>query len=157
MSDSCSVLIIGAGNECRCDDSVGIMVARELGKLVPDNVRVIEGLHDATALLDLWQGIGYIYLIDAVRSGTRPGQIYRFNPLVEKMPIELAGNFSTHSLSVIEAIELGKSLGRLPTTLIVCGIEGKNFSPGSGLTPEVEEAGHKISQVILDEIKHLDI
>jgi hydrogenase maturation protease len=157
MSDSCSVLIIGAGNEYRCDDSIGIMVARELGKMPPDNVRVVEGLYDATALLDLWQEIRYVYLIDAVRSGGRPGQIYRFNPLVEEMPVELAGNFSTHSLSVIEAIELGKSLGKLPTTLIVFGIEGKSFSPGSDLTPEVEEAGHKISRIILDEIKHLDI
>ncbi len=157
MSDSCSVLIVGAGNECRCDDGVGIMVARELGKMLPDNTRIVEGLHDATALLDLWQGMGYVYLIDAVRSGGRPGQIYRFYPLTEEMPAELAGNFSTHSLSVTEAVELGKGLGKLPSALIVCGIEGKNFSPGSDLTPEVEEAGRKISQVLLDEIKHLDI
>lgn len=157
MSDSCSVLIIGAGNECRSDDSIGIRVASELGKMVSDNVRVIEGLHDATALLDLWQGMRYVYLIDAVRSGGRPGQIYRFNPLAEKIPVELEGNFSTHSMSLAGAIELGRSLGKLPTTLIVYGIEGKNFSPGSDLTPEVEEAGHKISRTILDEIRRLDL
>jgi hydrogenase maturation protease len=157
MSDSCSVLIVGAGNEYRCDDGVGIMVARELGKMRPDNTRIVEGLHDATALLDLWQGMRAVYLIDAVRSGGRPGQIYRFNPFIEEMPVELEGNFSTHSTSVTAAIELGKSLGNLPATLVVCGIEGKNFSSGSGLTPEVEEAGRKISRVILDEIKHLNI
>lgn len=154
MSDSCSVLIIGAGNEYRSDDGVGIMVARELASMVSDNVRVIEGLSDSTVLLDLWQGMEHVYLIDAVQSGGRPGQIYRFDPLREEIPAKLVGHFSTHTLNLSDAIELGKSLGRLPANLTVCGIEGQNFSPGSGLTPEAKEAGLKISRTILGEIEN---
>lgn len=156
MSDSCSVLIIGAGNECRRDDGIGIMTVRHLIGKVPDNVSLIEGLSDSTILLDLWHGIECVYLIDAVRSGGRPGQIYKLDSLMEDMPVELRGNFSTHTLGISEVIELGKNLGKLPERLIIFGIEGKNFSPGSELTPEVEEAGLKISEMILGEIKNAD-
>jgi hypothetical protein len=41
---------------------------------------------------------------------------------------------------VAEAIELARALGALSRSLVVYGIEGKNFAAGVGLSYEVEKA-----------------
>jgi hydrogenase maturation protease len=43
-------------------------------------------------------------------------------------------------MGVIEAVQLGKALGRMPSRLRIFGIEGEDFSFGEGLTPAVESA-----------------
>ena len=47
---------------------------------------------------------------------------------------------STHAFGVPEAIELARSLGRLPARVTVIAIEGADFSPGDGLSPRVAAA-----------------
>jgi hydrogenase maturation protease len=62
---------------------------------------------------------------------------------------------STHSISVNEVIELARVLKRLPRGLIVYGIEGKSFSAGIDLTPEVRQGANKIIERIVVDIDSL--
>jgi hydrogenase maturation protease len=80
-----------------------------------------------------------VILIDAVSSGGRPGSIYRFDAHKQPLPSRFF-HYSTHAFGVAEAVELAKTLGQLPQSLIVYGIEGKCFDVGVGLTGEVENA-----------------
>jgi hydrogenase maturation protease len=43
-------------------------------------------------------------------------------------------------VGVAETVELARSLGRLPTRLLIYGIEGAKVGLGAGLSREVERA-----------------
>ena len=44
------------------------------------------------------------------------------------------GASSTHALGLADAVELARSLGRLPQRVVVYGIEGAAFEFGNGLS-----------------------
>jgi hydrogenase maturation protease len=120
-------LIIGIGNEYRCDDAAGLIVARRLKERLAESVNVLEQSGDGAALMGAWQGAKTVIIIDAVTSGAAPGTIHRFDANTRPIP---KGDFrySTHAFGVAEAIELSRALGEFPRSLGGYGIEGKNFA-----------------------------
>jgi hydrogenase maturation protease len=131
-------LVIGVGNEWRSDDAAGLVVARRLREPCPA-ARVIEREGEPLDLIDEWSGADDAIVVDAVRSGAEPGTIHRLDAAEQRLPAELFRG-STHAFSVAEAVELGRALGRLPSRLLVLGIEGEDFTAGAGLSPAVERA-----------------
>jgi hydrogenase maturation protease len=132
-------LIIGIGNEYRGDDAIGLIVARRLKGRLPDSSTVLEQSGEGAALMEAWRGVETVIIIDAVISGAEPGTIRRLDAKTQSLPKD-AFRCSTHAFGVAEAIELSRAMGELPRSLIVYGIEGKNFAAGVGLSPEVEKA-----------------
>ena len=143
-------LIIGIGNEYRGDDAVGLIVARLLKGCLADSVKVLEQSGDGAALMEAWRGAETVIIIDAVASGGAPGAIHRFDANTRPIP-KSAFHCSTHAFGVAEAIGLSRALGELPRSLIVYGIEGKNFAAGVGLSPEVEGAVGEVVRRALTE------
>ena len=136
-------LVIGVGNRWRRDDGAGLEVARLLQAAGPSQIVAVERAGEPAALLHSWEGAGRVLVVDAVRSGAKPGAMHRFDPADGPLPAQLFRS-STHALGVAEAIELARELGRLPAGLAVCGIEGEDFGPGEGLTAEVREAVERL-------------
>lgn len=128
--------VIGLGNEWRSDDGVGLAVARRLGgeTLSGEPVAVVEALG----------GDAEVVIVDAVSSGAPPGTIHTFDASGEPLPARLFGASSTHTLGLAEAVELARSLGRLPERVVVHGVEGRSFVFGDGLSPEVERAAARL-------------
>ncbi len=60
----------------------------------------------------------------------------------ERIPAGLCR--STHTLGPIEAVEVARALGSLPARVTLIGIEGGDFSWGTGLSPEVEAAVERV-------------
>lgn len=145
-------LVIGVGNENRGDDAAGLRVTSELRSLVGDRVLVVDCLGGATDLLDLWEGRGRVYLIDAVRSGGVPGSWRRVLVRDQPLPSALAGT-STHGLSVASAVALGQTLGRMPEQLVVYGIEAAQFDPGAELSPEVRAGVESVALELAEELR----
>lgn len=143
-----STLVIGIGNLYRRDDAVGLIVARRLKEKNLDHVEVLEMSGEGAALIEAWRGAEKVILIDAVRSGAEPGTIFRFEAHRQPIPTEFFHYLSTHAFSVAEAIELARTLNKLPPCLIVYGIEGKNFEAGEGLSREIELAAHEVQKQI---------
>jgi hydrogenase maturation protease len=144
------LLIIGIGNEYRRDDGVGLVVARRIAQECPD-IAVIEQSGEGAALMEAWQNEKEVFLIDAVSSGAAPGTIHRFNAHEQEIPARFF-SYSTHAFSVAEAIELARVLNNLPSRLIVYGVEGQDFGSGLGLSTTVEQAAHRVTVRILEEI-----
>jgi hydrogenase maturation protease len=143
-------LIIGIGNEYRGDDAAGLIVARRLKGRLADSVKVLEQSGDGVALMEVWRRAETVIIIDAVASGAAPGTIRRFDANVRPIP-KGAFRCSTHAFGVAEAIELSRALGEFPRSLVVYGIEGKNFVAGVGLSPEVERAAYEaVSRVFAE-------
>ncbi len=145
------ILLIGIGNEYRSDDSVGLTAIRTLKtKVLPEETLLIESSGDGAELIEMWRTAGTAILIDAVSSGSKPGTIYRFDALKQRVPVQLSFP-STHAFSVAEAIELARVLDQIPPSLIVYAIEGQNFSTGIGLSPVVENAMLKVVEQVMQE------
>jgi hydrogenase maturation protease len=132
-------LIIRIGNEYRGDDAAGLIVARRLKERLGDSFAVLEQSGDGAALVEAWRGAETVIIIDAVMSGAAPGTIHRVDASAQPLP-KNAFRCSTHAFGVAEAIELSRALSELPQSLIVYGIEGKNYAAGVGLSSEVEKA-----------------
>jgi len=146
MSRSPSLpLIIGIGNEYRCDDAAGLIVARRLKERLAGSFTVLEQSGDGAALMEAWQGAETVIIIDAVMSGAAPGTIHRFDASAQPLPKD-AFRCSTHAFGVAEAIELSRALSELPQSLVVYGIEGKKFAAGVGLSSEVEKAVGEVAR-----------
>jgi hydrogenase maturation protease len=124
--------VIGLGNEWRRDDAAGLEVARRIGG------RQLDG--EPVAPVEAIAGAAEVTIVDAVRSGAPPGTVHEFEAGAAPLPTRLFGASSTHALGLAEALELARSLGRLPVRVRVLGIEGERFDYGRGLSPAVEEA-----------------
>jgi hydrogenase maturation protease len=132
--------LIGIGNDWRSDDAAGLEVARRLGGLA------LPG--EPIGLVEALDGAGDVTVVDAVFSGAAPGTVHEFEAGAEPLPVVLFGSSSTHALGLAEAIEIARSLGRLPGRVRVLGIEGVSFGYGRGLSPEVEKAVEECTRSI---------
>lgn len=148
MHHSSPAVIIGIGNDYRRDDGVGLHVARLVRDLAPGELKVIEGIADGYALMESWSESSTVFVIDCSVSEAEPGSIYRFDALNEDIPVTLFSGFSTHSINLVRAIALARALERLPGSLTVVGIEGKDCSCGEGLSPEVKRAARLAAEYI---------
>lgn len=148
------VIIIGMGNLYRSDDGVGIVVARRLREQIPSRVSIVEEDCDALSLLNLWKGTSSVILIDSVQSGAAPGTLHRFDLCRQRLPGALL-QYSTHAFSVAEAVELARTLHRLPQHLILYGIESKDVAAGTQLSATVEKAAIVATARVLDELRAL--
>jgi hydrogenase maturation protease len=149
--DRASLRVIGVGNAYRSDDAVGLVVARTLRGALPDGVTVLEREGEPTSLMDAWDGADAVWLVDAVSSGAAPGTLHRIDATSRAIPDAFART-STHHFGLPEAVELARSVGRLPRLLVVYGVEGKTFDVGDSLTAEVAAAVGMVSAAIRDEI-----
>jgi len=147
-------MLIGVGNPFRSDDGAGLAIVRLLRGRIPPEMKCGEETGDGAELLDAWKGAECVILIDAVQSGAPPATIYRFDARAESLPAWFS-HVSTHTFGVAEAVELARHMDELPPKLIVYGIEGLDFSPGTEISPEVAEALPAISKLILREIVKL--
>jgi hydrogenase maturation protease len=143
------MLVIGIGNAYRSDDGVGPAVARALHAKDLPGVRCKEDPGDTLSLIEQWDTADTVILIDAVSSGAEPGTIYRFDALAQPIPTNVSLR-STHSLGLAEALSIAAVLHRLPSRLLVYGIEGKHFGTGVRLSPQVEDA----MKTIIEQVEH---
>jgi hydrogenase maturation protease len=148
------VLIIGVGNGYGGDDAVGLALARALrGEPLP-GVTIIERGGDGATLLDAWRGQRAVIVLDAVAAGEPPGTVLRLDSRREPIPARVFSH-STHAFGVAEAVELGRALGELPDELIIYGVQGTDFAPGTALSAPVAGALDEALRRVRQEITQL--
>jgi hydrogenase maturation protease len=120
------------------------------GSLPPTvGLHVCEG--EPVALLDLWTGCDRVLLVDAMVSGAEPGTVLSFDAVASPLPPELSGT-STHLLGVGEAIELARTLGRLPERIQVYAIEVGRLDMGKPLSLTVAAAATVVATSIRESL-----
>lgn len=130
--------VIGIGNPYRHDDGIGPAVAAEIERLRLPGVRVAVCDGEPVSLLAAWDGAGLAVVVDAVHQAPGcPGRIRRVT--AGQLASDGAGT-SSHGFGVPYALRLGRALHRQPGQLIVIGVEGADFSAGTGLSAAVAAA-----------------
>ncbi len=141
------ILLLGVGNEYRSDDAAGLLIARRLRERRLAGVEVREHDGEAASLMDAWRGVGEVILVDAVVADAEPGEIMRLDASAQPIPRALF-RCSTHAFGVAEAIELARALGELPPRLIVYGVVGTSWAPGTECSQEVLSAIATIERLV---------
>jgi hydrogenase maturation protease len=144
--------VIGLGNDLRGDDGVGLYVARGLRRRVPPGVRVVEAASDPLLLLEVWRGTEHAIVVDAMRSGAPPGTIARLAIADGADATLVASTRSSHSFGLAEAVALAGALGRLPSHLVIFGVESAAFEHGAPMSPAVRRAADLLVERIGAEI-----
>ncbi|GJL82980.1 MAG: peptidase M52 [marine bacterium B5-7] len=147
-----NTLVIGIGNRYRGDDAFGCIVASELANMMLSSVNCIEHDGEPAALMDCWQGVEKVVLIDAVSSGAKAGKIFRFNLAQQSLPEEF-NLYSTHAFGVPQAVELARALHKLPPQISFIGVEGDCFDAGEELSPALTKAKDAVITEILDSLE----
>ena len=150
--DALKIVVIGIGSAYRGDDEAGLAVIQRLRPRLK-GVDIVETDGEPTRLLDAWKDAGLAIVIDAVHSHDAPvGHVHRFDLGPERL--STARPSSSHGMGPVEAVELGRVLGRLPDRLILYGIEGHDFGEGASITSEVDMA---IDQVVERVNREVDV
>lgn len=145
-------VVIGVGNPYRGDDGAGPEVIRRLRARMPGRARIVDHDGEPAGLIHAWEGASIAVVVDAVcTNGSRPGEVHRIE-VTDTSDLEPARAMSSHGMGPGEALELGRALDRLPDRLVILGIEGKTFSPGVGLSAEVERSIDDVVERVLDEV-----
>lgn len=144
-------LVVGVGNALRGDDDAGLAVARVMKSEQPADVKILELDGDLTALIDHLPGYDVVMIVDATHSGSSPGTIHRFDTSSTPLP-ETKSTRSTHGMTLGSVLELARIQKCLPKRVLVYGIEGKQYSHGTALSPEVEKAVRIVVQMIYGDL-----
>jgi len=142
------------GNTILCDDGVGIYVVREAARQCQrDDVIFAETSVGGMRLLDVIAGYDRIIMVDAIKTADgKPGDVYRLHP--GDLPTLHAG--STHDLSLIGALALGRGMGmRLPADedFVIIAVEVEEvWTFGEACTPAVTEAIPRAVETVLAEL-----
>jgi len=139
-------LVIGCGNLDRGDDGAGVLVARRLRTL---GIKAEEQSGESFSLMDSWKSFECVILVDAVCSDHPPGEVRIWDATAYPLP-KAALQCSTHAFGLYEAVEMARTLERLPDKLLIYGIEGRQFAPGAPPSAEVERAVDSVAQQIAE-------
>ncbi len=153
MGSECN--IICCGNLYSSDDAVGLHAAWKLKTMkLPEGVQVIEAGTPGLNLLDLWEGHEKVIIVDAVMSGAVPGTIHVFDG--SSLPPRDALPLCLHGFNVIDAIDLARSLGKLPEELRIVGIEILTEEAYyEGLSEKVEAAVEPACRRVFEEAEKM--
>jgi len=130
-------MVLGIGNMLCRDDGIGVRIAGEMqGRDKYSGVRIVDGgsAPDLLALLD--GDITRLIIVDALRGGGRPGDIYRLDLRDEN--IADGASASLHGMGVLDSLKLMKQLGQQLPQVTVIGIEPADVSHGLQLSPVIE-------------------
>ncbi len=132
-------LILGLGNPILSDDGIGVHVAREIKRQLPD-LDVLEASAAGFRVVDEMLGYDRVILIDSIITGLQPvGSVFELSP----EQFRNASHYSSpHDMGLFEAFDLMQKHGAiLPQELVIIAIEVKDIDTFSEqFTPGVEKA-----------------
>ncbi len=134
-------LIVGLGNPLLCDDGAGILLAREVHRLLGDErVELREAAVGGLELMDLLEGRERAVVIDSILlEDEEPGELFLLDlegPLAESF------DGGSHHLGLLEGLEVARRLRiPMPGYLKVYALQVEDpFTFREGLTPKVAAA-----------------
>jgi len=144
--------VIGCGNSNRSDDGAGVYVAQALQAHLRQHpqtgVRVFDAGTGGMDVMFQARGTKRLLLIDAVRSGSEPGAIFRV-PGAE-LEHEPGQNFTLHDFRWQHALAAGRLLfgADFPSDTTVYLIEASSVDFGLELSAPVRAAAETVAQEI---------
>ncbi len=146
--------VIGCGNPNRSDDGVGVAVAqrlrRRLGEAGKPEVQVFDAGTAGLEVMFQARGSKRLIIVDASATGAEPGTIYEVpgDELAAPPPHSL----NLHDFRWDHALHAGRQIYKeaFPEQVSVFLIEAQNLDLGLELSPPVEAAGERVTDMIAE-------
>lgn len=148
-----NIKVLGVGNALVGDDGFGPRVIEELQKReLPPNVELIDAGVGGMAILSWIEDADKIVIVDSVQTGNEPaGTVYRFTD--KEMPPSDMFMLSLHDLNLVDTINIGKVVQKMPEEIIIYGVEVRRVAEFTReMTPEVEAAVTEVADLVMEEI-----
>jgi hydrogenase maturation protease len=121
------VLCIGSPTE---PDNLGFLAAHTLmGHFDPAQVEVLALDRPGPRLIEHMRGADTVILVDAVKSGAKPGTLHRLEG--HNLDGLVAHHTSSHGFGLAETLALADRMGEIPPHLKFVGLEVGEKSPSS--------------------------
>jgi hydrogenase maturation protease len=142
--------VLGVGNVLLKDEGIGCHVAHALEGIPLSDVEIIDG-GTCPDLVQFLEVADKLVIVDAVKGGGMPGQIYRFH--LEDITLEQKPFLSLHDLGLVDSLKL-MQLWRNIGEAVIIGIEPSEIDWGLELSPELQEKMPQIIDAILSELNN---
>ncbi len=151
--------VIGCGNLNRRDDAAGICVIQLLKQGfdggLPAGVRLFDAGTAGMEVMFQARGSEVLVIVDAVRSGSEPGAIFKVPG--EELAARPPPSYNLHDFRWDHALYAGQQIfgEGFPQKVIAYLIEASDLSVGIGLTPPVEASVRRVADKIRHDIQAL--
>jgi len=148
-------VILGMGNALLKDEGIGCHVVHALESRLVETFPDVKIIDAGTCpdVVQLPEDVDKLIIVDAVKGGGTPGQIYRFH--LEDITLEAKPSLSLHDTNLIDILMLMRlwysDSIRIDETVII-GVEPKEIDWGLELSPELRERMPQIIETILAEL-----
>ena len=149
---SAPAVVIGIGNRFRRDDGSALLVIDALAGRVPATTVLMESDGEPARLIDSWADAPLAIVVETVRQGGRPGAVSNLDWASHEARSS-SGERGSHGLGILEAIALGRAVGRMPRQLLVVGIEPEDLGWGEGLSDAVARGIKVATDLVLDSLQ----
>jgi hydrogenase maturation protease len=142
--------VLGIGNVLLKDEGVGCHVAHALEEIPLLDVKIIDG-GTCPDVLQFLEDTDKLIIVDAVKGGGTPGQIYRFH--LEDITLEQKPFLSLHDVGLVDNLMLMQLWHNISEAIII-GVEPKEINWGLELSPELQNKIPQIMDAILSELNN---
>jgi hydrogenase maturation protease len=152
-----NIMVIGVGNVLLKDEGFGIHVVKRMQQMYefPENVELVDGGVLGVHLLGIISKPDYLIVVDVIRSGGRPGDMYRIEQ--KDIPERIRAKNSVHQVDFLEALTLCLAMDHQPQTVIL-GVEPEDIETlDMELTATTEAKVGPIMDLVLAELKKLGV
>lgn len=146
------IVVMGVGNILFTDEGLGIHAVETLRRqyAFPPHVSLVDGGVLGLNLLGVITEADVLIVLDAVRNGGRPGDLYRLAG--EEIPLRFRAKNSLHQVDLLEALLHAEALEASPDTVIL-GMEPQDIETvGLELSPAVQARMKGLLELTLIEL-----
>jgi hydrogenase maturation protease len=146
--------VLGIGNVLLRDEGIGCHVVHALEGIPLPDVKIIDG-GTCSDILPTLEDADKLIIVDAVKGGGMPGQIYSFH--LEDISLEPKPFLSLHDMGLVDDLML-MQLWR-PDEIgigdaVIIGVEPKEINWGLELSPELQIKMPQIIDAVLAELNN---
>jgi hydrogenase maturation protease len=148
------ILIVGFGNILMGDDGAGInLIQRMANCQLSEQVELLDGGVNSFAALAELQEASLAILIDTMKGGGEPGDIYRLTQ--DQIGSQNCGQrMSVHDFSLMDSLQLAKQMGDLPP-IIIYGIEPATVELMTEISAPVAMAVDTVIAKIFEDLRSI--
>ncbi|MBW1981726.1 MAG: HyaD/HybD family hydrogenase maturation endopeptidase [Deltaproteobacteria bacterium] len=145
------IVILGVGNLLMSDEGVGIHAVQELmRRKLPAEVEVVDGGTSTLDLLPHLHKARRVIIIDVIKAGGEPGDIYRCRP--EDLQENQEQPLSLHQVDFAHLMKMAELMGYQIGPAVIYGMEPAVIGWGMELSPIVAAKMPKLLELVLEEV-----
>jgi len=143
--------VLGIGNALLRDEGIGCHVVHALEGIPLPDVEVVDG-GTCPDVLQIFEDADKLVIVDAVKGGGTPGQIYRFH--LEDIAPEQKPFLSLHDMRLVDSLKLMRLWHNIDKAVII-GVEPGEIGWGLELSSKLRGRMPQIIDAILSELNDI--